>query len=137
MNRKVKAADIEARLHRSLTNQVRAPKLERRFDAGVWARIEAEEHAPAPVSQHVVRNSKVALWLMASDVVGLAVAGMLALFFGLRMFNGIDFNVALPDLPAAQNQQIAGIVAWAITAAALGFGVMFTPIGRRLRAEFS
>jgi hypothetical protein len=136
MNRKVKAADIEARLHRSLTNQVRAPQLERRFDAGVWARIEAEEHAPARVSQSV-RQSNAARWLMASNVVGLTIAGILVLFFGLRTFNGIDFNVALPDLSAAQNQQIAGIVAWAVSISALGFGAMFTPIGRRLRAEFS
>ena len=39
--------DIEARLDRSLRNQVSAPKLGRDFNAAVWARI-AREEAPAP-----------------------------------------------------------------------------------------
>ena len=40
---------IEARLERSLRNQVRAPKLDGRFDAAVWARIESEKSAAASV----------------------------------------------------------------------------------------
>ena len=42
MNHTPNSRDVEARLERSLRNQVRVPKLDGRFDAAVWARIEAE-----------------------------------------------------------------------------------------------
>lgn len=129
-------AEIEAALHRSLTRQVRVPQLDRRFDAGVWARIEAEERAPLRVSNPVVARAGAGRWLLASNVIGLAVAAVLVVFFGLRMFSGVDVELAVPNISISQNQQLVEIVAWAITAATLGFGLMFTPIGRRLRAEF-
>lgn len=137
MNLKSNAADIEAKLHRSLSHQVRLPRLDRRFDAGVWARIDAEERAPALTPQPVVARSNDGRWLIASNVIGLAVAAVLVAVFGLRMFSGASFDVAVPNFSLAQNQQMVEIISWAITAGTLGFGLMFTPIGRRLRAEFS
>jgi len=135
MNRKSNA-DIEAKLHRSLSRQVRVPTLDRRFDASVWSRIEAEERAPLRVSSPMVSRTGGGRWLMVSNVIGLAVAALLVVIFGLRMFAGVDVELAVPDFSIAQNQQLVENVAWAITAATLGFGLMITPVGRRLRAEF-
>jgi negative regulator of sigma E activity len=137
MKRISKAPEVEARLHRSLMNQVRVPRLDRRFDAGVWARIEAQEHAQALASQPVSRRSGVEKWLMTSNVVGIAVAAVLVLFFGLRMFSGVEVEVSLPDLSVVQSHQVAVITAYAVTSAALIVAAMFTPLGRWLRAEFT
>ena len=136
MNRKSNA-DIEAKLHRSLSRQVRVPQLDRRFDAGVWARIEAEERAPLRVSSPVTVPASRGRWLVLSNAIGLAVAAVLVAIFGLRMFSGVNVELSVPNFSIAQNQQLVQNIAWAITAATLGFGLMFTPIGRRLRAEFS
>jgi hypothetical protein len=135
MNDKSKA-DIEAQLHRSLSRQVRVPLLDRRFDASVWARIEAEERAPLRVSSPMASRAGGGRWLLVSNAIGLAVAAVLVVIFGLRMFTDASFELAVPDFSIAQNQQVVETIAWAITAATLGFGLMFTPIGRRLRAEF-
>ena len=137
MNRNVKTPEVEARLHRSLKNQVRVPQLDRRFDAGVWARIEAQEQAQTIATQPVSRRSSSEKWLMASNIVGIAVATALVLFFGLRKFSGVEVDVSLPELSVAQSHQVAVITAYAVTAAALVFGAMFTPLGRWLRAEFN
>jgi hypothetical protein len=128
--------EIEATLHRSLSRQVRVPQLDRRFDAGVWARIEAEERAPLRVSSPVAAQAGGGRWLLLSNVIGLTVAAVLVVVFGLRMFTGVDVELAVPNFSISQNQQLVESIAWAITAATLGFGLMFTPIGRRLRAEF-
>jgi hypothetical protein len=135
MNDKSKA-DIEAQLHRSLSRQVRVPLLDRRFDASVWARIEAEERAPLRVSSPMASRAGGGRWLLVSNAIGLAVAAVLVVIFGLRMFTDASFELPVPDFSIAQNQQLVETIAWAITAATLGFGLMFTPIGRRLRAEF-
>jgi hypothetical protein len=137
MNRNVKAPEVEARLHRSLMNQVRVPRLDRSFDAGVWARIEAQEQAQTVAAQPVSRKSAAEKWLIASNIVGIAVAAVLVLFFGLRMFSGLDMEVSPPDLSVAQSRQFAEITAWAVSIAALAFAAMFTPLGRWLRAEFT
>jgi len=127
-------AEIEARLERSLTRQVRAPRLDGRFDAGVWARIEAERNAAARIAP---RSSVAASWLRASNVAGLIVAGILVAYFGLRMLSGIELEMPAPirsmQLDAATQRQLG----WAIAAAALVFGFMLTPMGRRVRGMFS
>jgi len=138
MNRKTKTSEVEARLHRSLANQVRVPQLDRRFDAGVWARIEAEEHALNQIAQPaVVRRSKADRWLWTSNVVGIAVAALLVLYFGMRMLNDVNVDVSMPELSAAQSGQFAQIIAWSVTGVALAVALMFTPLGRWLRAEFT
>ena len=69
MKRESKTGEIESRLERSLRKQVRAPKLDGRFDAGVWSRIEASA-APAATS----RRTLMPRWLIASHVLGVLVA---------------------------------------------------------------
>ena len=135
MNHKSKAG-IEAKLHRSLSRQVRVSPLDRRFDAAVWERIEAEERAPLRVSSPAAARASGGRWLMVSNVVGLAVAAVLIVIFGLRTFSGVSVELAVPNFSIPQNQQLVESMAWAITAATLGFGLMCTPIGRRLRADF-
>jgi hypothetical protein len=137
----MKKHEIEARLHRSLANQVRAPKLERRFDAGVWARIEAEERAQRPVATQVSAPAGEAQrWLFASNVGGFVVAAILIVYFGLRMLGGVAVAMPampMPSLSPEQTDATMKLVAWGFTVAALAFGVMFTPLGRRLRSEFT
>ena len=135
MNRNEKAREVEARLHRSLSNQVRAPQLDRRFDANVWARIEAQEQTQTLTAQPVTRRSSAEKWLLASNVIGLVVAAALVLIFGLRMFSGIE--VSVPNISAAQGKQIADLVTYGFTTASIVFGLMYTPLGRWLRSEFT
>jgi hypothetical protein len=124
---------IEARLERSLRNQVKAPRLEKRFDSAVWARIEAQpvrkpEAAPASPS-----------WLFVFNGIGIGVAFVLLCVFGLQSLAGLETHVALPEVAVAPAtmEQVVTIAAQAITFGSLLFGLMFTPWGRRLRAEFS
>jgi hypothetical protein len=137
MNRKDQELKIEARLHRSLIGQVRAPRLDPGFDAGVWARIEAEESAAMSVAGPVARKSSAERWLMASNVIGLAVAGLLVVVFGLRMFSDTGVADSLLEVSAAQSRQIADLVTWTVTGASMLFGLMFTPLGRWLRSELT
>jgi len=135
MNRtpETKSAEIEARLHRSLTSQVRAPRLDGRFDAGVWARIEAERHAAA---QRAPRTSAAASWLRASNTAGMIVAGLLVAYFGLRMLSGVDVEVSVPHLSVELSQATQQFVGYGIAATALIFGLMLTPMGRSVRGMF-
>jgi len=127
MNRKL---NIEARLERSLRSQVRVPKLDGRFDAAVWARIEA---AAAPA---VRERSAASRWLFASNLVGIAVAIVLVGFFGWQSLSGVEVNVALPTVSPGLIERLVPAMIWPVTGIALAFGMMFTSTGRRLRAEF-
>lgn len=130
--------DIEARLDRSLASQVRVPKLERRFDAAVWARIEAEERAHRPVVTPAAAPAGDAQrWLLASNVGGFVVAAILVVYFGLRMLGGVAAAVPMPSFSPEQTDATMKLVGWGFTVGALAFGVMFTPLGRRLRSEFT
>jgi len=137
----MKKHDIEARLDRSLASQVRVPKLERRFDAAVWARIEAEERAHRPVATQVrAPASDAQRWLIASNVGGFIVAAILVVYFGLRMLGGVAVEmpaIPMPSFSPEQTDATMKLVGWGFTVAALAFGVMFTPLGRRLRSEFT
>jgi hypothetical protein len=137
MSRTDKDREIETRLHRSLIAQVRVPQLDRRFDTGVWARIEAEESAQKSAVQPALPGSRATRWLIASNVIGLAVAALLVVFFGLRMISGADLDVSLSEVTAAHSRQLTGIITWTVSGASLVFGVMFTPLGRWLRSEFT
>jgi hypothetical protein len=129
--------EIEARLHRSLIGQLRVPQLDRKFDAGVWARIEAEESARMSLASPVVRESRASRWLLASNVIGLTVAASLVVVFCLRLFSSADAANALPEVSVEQSRQIADIVTWTVTGASMLFGLMFTPLGRWLRSELT
>ncbi|HET9865627.1 MAG TPA: hypothetical protein VFP37_19475 [Steroidobacteraceae bacterium] len=131
---------IESRLDRSLANQLRVPQLDRRFDAAVWARIEAEERARARAAAPVVRSAAAPRWLFASNVAGFVVAALLVAYFGARVLAGIEVDlsaVPVPSLSPEQRQATVGLIGWGITIASLAFGLMFTPLGRRVRSVFT
>jgi len=129
--------EIEARLDRSLENQIAAPQLGKRFDAAVWSRIEAES-APAtnPVSK--ARGANFSRWLFISNLVGASVAAILAIDFALRMFGGIDLgiNVSMPQIPADITPHLITAGEYLVSIVAIGFGLALTPFGRRLRSQF-
>jgi hypothetical protein len=129
--------DIESRLDRSLQRQVRAPRLDERFDAGVWARIAAEGQSATQSVTRVAKVSESARWMFITNVVGLSIAALLVVVFGLRAFGGVEVSVPVPQIAPATIQEIVSLSAKALTVVALLFGLMFTPIGRRLRAELS
>ena len=129
--------DIEARLERSLKKQIAAPRLDRGFDAAVWSRIEAAEgRATNPVS--VSRAEKLSRWLFLSNVAGGLVVVVLALYFGLRAFGGIDLGVTLtiPRIPESLVSSVITATGYVITVLVLGFVFTLTSFGRRLRAQF-
>ena len=136
----MKKHEIESRLERSLVSQVRAPKLDRRFDAAVWSRIEAETRAQQPAAPVSAKASGAQRWMFASNVVGFVVAAVLVLNFGLRMLGGIQVDMSampMPSLSPEHTDEAMKIIGWVFTAAALAFGLMFTSLGRRLRSEFT
>jgi len=135
--------DIEAALDRSLRKQVVAPKLDGRFDAAVWSRIEAEEQrAPsASLAPAVVPQS--ARWMLVSNAIGSVVALVLVLYFGAQWFGGVVNvptvsvpHLPVPDLPARTMAEIVSVATWAVTGGSLALALMFTSIGRRLRSAF-
>ena len=124
--------DVEARLERSLRNQVRVPKLDGRFDAAVWARIEAEKvKAVAPV----VRNAA-SRWMFATNVVGALITVALVVYFGVQAFTGAGVSLPVPEVSTGLVERAVTLLMWPMTILALATGIMFTPLGRRLRAEF-
>ena len=126
--------EIEARLERSLRSQVRVPKLDGHFDAGVWAQIESlKARAAAPV---MPAKSAASRWLFAINVGGVLVAVALVAMFGFQGLSGAEVNVALPQVPQGFVERVVMAMIWPVTVLALGFGMMFTSVGRRVRAEF-
>ena|SRR5690349_12286347 len=136
---------IEARLDRSLRNQIQAPQLDGGFDAAVWARIAKEDAkaaagAPEAVPSRAIRASR---WLAISNALGIATTLGIALFFAMRALSGIgpafdlDVNLPLPALDEATVAHTLGILGQVLGYAALAFGLSFTSFGRRLRASFS
>jgi negative regulator of sigma E activity len=129
--------DIETRLDRSLANQVKAPQLGRGFDASVWARIEAaEQQATNPVRERT-RSPSSGRWLLMINVVGVAVTALLVVIFGMQSFNDVSVSLPTPEVSAATSAQILKFAAQGITIVSVVFGLMFTPLGRRLRAELT
>ena len=129
--------DIEARLERSLVNQVKAPQLGKKFDASVWSRIEAESQtATNPVS---VQPSapRTANWLLISNAIGVSITVILVVVFGMQSFTDISQSVPTIEVSAATRDQIYQVGGQAIAVVSLVFGLLFTPIGRRLRNEFT
>jgi len=128
--------EIEATLDRSLRRQVKLPTLDTRFDAAVWARIEAEESRKAvgalPMPAAVPRSAQ---WLRIFNVVGIAGLAIFASFFGAQMLAGADVAISMPEISAAEGELILNVVSMSIAGASLLFGLLFTPWGRRLRDE--
>jgi hypothetical protein len=127
-------SEIEARLERSLRNQVHAPRLDGRFDAAVWAQIESAHASAAAPAMHA--KSAATRWLFAINVAGALVAVALVVMFGSQAFSGVEVNVALPQVSQGFVERAVVAMIWPVTILALGFGMTFTSVGRRLRAEF-
>ena len=136
--------DLEARLDRSLENQIAVPRLDRRFDAAVWARIEAEESkATNPVADVASsRADRASRWLAITNTIGITVTLGIALWFALRTFGGIelpstDVNLSMPVISDEMVSRIIGVLGQVLGLAALAFGLSLTSLGRRVRASFS
>lgn len=132
MNHTQSSRDVEARLERSLRSQVRVPKLDGRFDAAVWARIEADKvKAVAPAVR-----SAASRWMFATNVVGALITVALVIYFGVQAFAGDGVSVPVPVVSTGLVERMIPLLMWPMTILALATGIMFTPLGRRLRAEF-
>ena len=125
--------DVESRLDRSLRNQLKVPRLDGRFDAAVWARIAAQEQR----ATNPVQNRSSARWLFIINIVGVAIAAALVVIFGLQSFTEVSVNLPMPEVSANVGAQILRFATPVVTTVALVFGLLFTPIGRRLRAELT
>jgi hypothetical protein len=141
----LKTRELEARLDRSLQKQIKVPQLGRRFDAAVWARIEAAEaRATNPgleiETTPVLRATR---WLAVSNAIGGTVAVVLVLWFALRFFAGADLNVDVgisvpaPRISEEMVTQIVSVLGYVLGFATLAFGLGLTSFGRRLRSAFS
>jgi len=126
-------SEIETRLERSLRNQVRAPKLDGRFDAAVWARIEG---ARASATAMPPAKSAASSWLFASNLIGAIVTVALVGMFGLQAFTGAEVNVALPEVAPGLVERLVHVMIWPVTGLALAAGFLMTSTGRRLRTDF-
>jgi hypothetical protein len=131
-------SQIEAALERSLRKQVVVPHLDRKFDAGVWARIEAAEgRSAAPALQTSVNATPAtARWLNLINILGVASVTIFLCVYGWQMFSGMNISVSLPEISAATRESILMNGCTVIATVAVAFGLMFTPLGRRLRDEF-
>jgi hypothetical protein len=135
--------DIEARLDRSLRNQVRLPQLDRRFDRAVWARIEMEEaKSRAAAATAPTRAVRLSRWLAISNSLGIVVTLGVASYFALGSLGGIDapaleLNVAMPALADSMVERVVSALGYVLGGVALIFGLSFTSFGRRWRASIS
>jgi hypothetical protein len=131
-------SQIEAALERSLRKQVVLPRLDRKFDAGVWARIEAEQaRAAVPAAPASVYSSPaMERWLFVINILGLASVVIFLGAMGWQMLPGMEISESLPAISAATRESIVMNGSMLIASLAAAFGLMFTPWGRRLRDEF-
>jgi hypothetical protein len=131
-------SQIEAALERTLRKQVAVPRLDRKFDAGVWARINADEARNAAPALRMPEDSTpaTARWLYVINILGLASVAIFLCVFGWRMLSGIDISESLPEISAATRESILMNGSTIIATVALAIGFLFTPWGRRVRDEF-
>ena len=127
--------EIEAILERSLRKQVKVRQLDKSFDAGVWARIEAEESRSAAPARPA-SSSSVGRWLFVLNAVGIAAV---CVFLGVFLFQwlaGVQVDTTVPVSSFEVSDQTATVWATGIAGAALLAGLLYTPWGSRLRDEF-
>lgn len=137
--------DIEARLDRSLANQIAVPRLGDRFDAGVWARIEGAGASATNPGTDVLHSqlSTASRWLSISNAIGILAAIIVAVYFGLRAFGALDVSgVTMPDVPVpvipeAALTQVAMLLGHVLGGGALLYGLSLTSVGHRIRAAFN
>lgn len=145
--------DIEARLDRSLGNQIKVPQLDRRFDAAVWARIAAADaratnpsSAGAASLDELIATPRATRWLAISNAIGAIVVVALLVYFGLKMFAGVEVSVEvpasvqvpqIPRISEAMVEQIIGVLGNVLGLVTLVYGIGVTSLGRRVRSAFS
>jgi hypothetical protein len=131
-------SQIEAALERSLRKQIAVPRLDRKFDAGVWARIEAEStRSAAPALQTPeIGTPAAARWLYAINFLGIATVTIFLCMFGWQMLSGLDISESLPEISVATRESILMNGSTVIATVAVAVGFLFTPWGRRVRDEF-
>jgi len=74
--------------------------------------------------------------MFATNVLGALVTVALVIFFGVRAFTGDAGSVPVPEVSTGLVEHLVTVLMWPITILAFATGIMFTPLGRRLRAEF-
>jgi hypothetical protein len=138
---------IEARLHRSLVSQIAVPKLDGRFDAAVWARIEAED-AKSRVAAAESAPARGARLMFVCNAIGVTVVLALVAGFLVQQFGGhavdaarnlpvsLPADVAVPHLTDDMTNQIIGIAGYVLSAVVIAFGISLTSFGQRIRANF-
>lgn len=131
-------AQIESVLDRSLRQQVKVQRLDSQFDAAVWARIEAEEsRGTAPALRSTASGTpKAARWLYAINLLGLGSVAIFLCVYGTQLLAGMDVSAMAPELSASTRTSILMNASTVIATVAVAIGLMFTPLGRKLRAEF-
>lgn len=129
--------DIDSRIDASLAAHVRAPRLDRQFDAAVWRRIEAGQRRSPRPSAAPARSRSAVRWLQACNIAGVLVALGLLAYFGVQLGGGAASQVlGGAALALKLPESWVAAASWAITACALAFGLRFTPLGRWMRAAF-
>jgi hypothetical protein len=131
-------AQIESALDRSLREQVKVRRLDGKFDAAVWARIEAEESRQStPVVLARSSASPVAVrWFYAINILGLGSVAIFLCVYGAQLLAGMDVSAMMPELSADTRTSILVNASTVVAAIAVAIGLMFTPLGRKVRAEF-
>lgn len=128
-------AEIESVLDRSLHRQIRVRHLDESFDAAVWARIEAEESKAAVRTPARPAAAKVARWMSVVNAVGIACVAVVLCVIMFQWLAGVRIEATIPDFSSRLSQQDASAWSTGIAGAALLFGFLYTPWGRRLRDE--
>jgi hypothetical protein len=137
---------IEARLDRSLRKQITVPRLDGRFDAAVWARIEAADATSrAPVIDDPGR-ARAARLIFLCNLIGAGVAVALTAWFVVQWLAGapdvslsVPVNlpvVSVPTLSEEETNRYVAIAGSVFSAAVIVFGLSFTSFGHRIRASF-
>src|SRR5262245_31668342 len=128
--------EIEAVLERSLRKQVKVRQLDESFDSAVWARIAAEEaKSAAPVPARSATGSRAGRWLSIVNAVGIASVAVVLCVFLFQWLAGVQVDTTIPDFSPQISDQSASQWSTGIAGAALLFGFLYTPWGRRLRDE--
>jgi len=64
---------------------------------------------------------------------------LLVVFFGMKAFSGVSVSVdvPVPQVSPTTMKEIVAVSVQSVTLVAVIFGLMFTPLGRRLKSVFT
>lgn len=120
--------DNHSGLDAALAAQVRAPRLDRQFDAAVWRRIEESAKQPARAEAAPTSVDGAVQWLRAGNAAAVLVAVVLLGYFGFQQFSSAIAPELLAEPTAQSGLPWMSPAAWAITVCALAFGLNFTAL---------